>query len=94
MAVVALRERISAVASKAAQAREIQVDHIAVSLEDVTTDSATFGIAFHVTRQHATSAEPFVREMIVAALQADGLLPGGQADSSSGRMDSTAPQGP
>lgn len=80
--IVALRERINEIANKAAQSSDINVDHIAVHLDDVTSDSASFCIAFHVTRQHAPAAESFVREMIVTALQDDGLLPGVRTDQS------------
>jgi len=74
--VVALRQRIGEIADKAAQSSDVQVDHVAVRLDDVNPQNATFSISFHVNRQHALAAEAFLREMVATTLQAEGLLPG------------------
>jgi moderate conductance mechanosensitive channel len=74
--VMALRQRIGEIADKAAQSSDVQVDHVAVRLDEVTPQTATFSVSFHVSRQHAVIAESFVREMIATTLQSEGLLPG------------------
>jgi small-conductance mechanosensitive channel len=79
--VIDLRERLTRIASRAAQSSEAQVDHIAVHLEEVSADNVTFAVSFHVSRQHATGASAFVRETIATNLQSEGILPGLQENA-------------
>ena len=74
--VIDLRERLTRIASRAAESSVAQLDHVAVQLEQVSPDSVTFAISFHVKRQHAMGASAFVRETIATTLQGEGILPG------------------
>jgi small-conductance mechanosensitive channel len=80
MDVSSLRERVTEIVNETIRSSNLGIGGAAVRLEDITPDSAAFSIDFQVPRQHATEADSTLRERIVAKLQADGLLPGGQKD--------------
>ena len=80
MDVRSLRQRVTEIVNESVSSSNVGIVGAAVRLEDITPDSASFGIDFQVPRQHAVEAESTLRERIVAKLQADGLLPGGQKD--------------
>ncbi|PZR63521.1 MAG: hypothetical protein DLM53_01710 [Candidatus Eremiobacter antarcticus] len=71
-----LRRRIAEIAGAAALQSDIAPDGVAVRVEQVTVDNATFRIEFQASRAAALFAEAAVRERVVAGLQEDGLLPG------------------
>jgi len=75
-----LRQRVTEIVNEAVRSSNFGIGAAAVRLEDIAADSVSFGIDFQVPRQHAIEAESTLRERIVAKLQADGLLPGGQMD--------------
>lgn len=74
-----LRRRIAEIAGEAASQSDIAPDGVAVRVEQVAIDSATFRIEFQASRAAALFAEAAVREHVVAGLQQDGLLPGVKA---------------
>jgi len=78
--VSSLRQRVTEIVNESVKSSNFGIGAAAVRLEDITPDSASFSIDFQVPRQHAIEAESTLRERIVAKLQADGLLPGGQKD--------------
>jgi len=75
-----LRQRVTEIVNESVTSSNFGIGAATVRLEDISPDSASFSIDFQVTRQHAVEAESTLRERIVAGLQADGLLPGGQKD--------------
>jgi len=75
-----LRQRVTEIVNEAVRSSDFGIGAAAVRLEDIAPDSVAFSIDFQVPRQHAIEAESTLRERIVAKLQADGLLPGGQND--------------
>jgi moderate conductance mechanosensitive channel len=78
--VSSLRQRVTEIVNDSVRSSDFGIGGAAVRLVDITPDTASFSIDFQVPRQHAIEAESTLRERIVAKLQADGLLPGGQKD--------------
>ena len=77
--IIGLRQRITEVASRAAQSTDAEVDHVAVQLDDVKPDLATFSVSLHVPRKKAAGVASLLRETIATTLQEEGLLPGVRA---------------
>ncbi|MDQ6823964.1 MAG: mechanosensitive ion channel family protein [Candidatus Eremiobacteraeota bacterium] len=71
-----LRKRIDEVSAQAAPEFGIDRNSISVKLEDSGPETVTFGIEFESGRALAGKAEAALREQVLTALQADGVLPG------------------
>ncbi|MDQ6781004.1 MAG: mechanosensitive ion channel family protein [Candidatus Eremiobacteraeota bacterium] len=77
-----LRRRLEEVATHSAPEAGVDPATLGVRFEDGGVDTLTLGVEFEASRPAARKAEAFLRERILTALQADGVLPGADPPAS------------
>lgn len=79
-----LRRTLEDVARRSAPEAGVDPATLSVRFEDGGLDTLTLGVEFEASRAAARNAEGLMRERILTALQADGVLPGAGSPASGG----------